>query len=163
MIIITFFNILISKKEYNTIFCFDKSLSEIISENKINTITYDFLYNDVLILENEINNKYAFENNSYDELIKFYISANKIVDKKLSELFDVYNYVLSDDEKQNFIKNYNDFFISINNTISEYELNYNKNDKNKLYKDYIFYKSLYEKRIKECYYIINKYIYVFNS
>ena len=163
MIIITFFNILISKKEYNTIFSFDKSLSEIISENKINTITYDFLYNDVLILENEINNKYAFENNSYDELIKFYISANKIVDKKLSELFDVYNYVLSDDEKQNFIKNYNDFFISINNTISEYELNYNKNDKNKLYKDYIFYKSLYEKRIKECYYIINKYIYVFNS
>ena len=163
MIIITFFNILISKEEYNTIFSFDKSLLEIISENKINTITYDFLYNDVLILENEINNKYAFENNSYDELIKFYISANKIVDKKLSELFDVYNYVLSDDEKQNFIKNYNDFFLIINNTISEYELNYNKNDKNKLYKDYIFYKSLYEKRIKECYYIINKYIYVFNS
>ena len=161
LIIITVLNFRYNYYDKNIV-NYHNDLSKIILEDDIDKLTYDYLYNDILFLESEINKKVIYTNNSYHELIKFYIKTNEIADKKLQELYDIYIYKLNDEGKQDFKKDYNDFFIAIKNDISEYELNNNKNDKNKLNKSYLFYKSLYEKKIKECYAIINKYMFIFN-
>ena len=130
----------------------DKYLTDMINKNDIENVNYDFIYNDLLRVDNEIK-KRNVKNNDYNELVNYYYNAGEIYNNKINELTYVLNNILDDQDFKSYLNDLEEFNISLQNDINDIERDYNSEQLINLYK----YKTIYEKRHEKCYSILENY------
>ena len=137
---------------YNATEKSDSYLTELINKNDIENINYNYIYNDLKRIDNEIKIR-NIKNNDYNELINYYYYAGEIYNNKINELSFVLNNLLDNQDFKSYLNDLEDFNISLQNETNDIERDYNNEQLVNLYK----YKNIYEKRHEKCYSILENY------
>ena len=130
----------------------DSYLTELVNKNDIENINYNYIYNDLKRIDNEIKLR-NIKNNDYNELINYYYYAGEIYNNKINELTYVLNNLLDDQDFKSYLNDLEDFNANLQNETNDIERDYNNEQLVNLYK----YKNIYEKRHEKCYQILENY------
>ena len=130
----------------------DIYLTDLINKNDIQNIDYNFIYNDLRRIDNEIKIR-NIKNNDYNEIINYYFYAGEIYNNKINELTYVLNNILDDQDFKSYINDIEDFNINLQDETNDIERDYSNEQLINLYK----YKNIYEKRHEKCYSILENY------
>ena len=126
-------------------------LTDMINNNTDN-VDYEFIYNDLKKIDNEIKLR-NIKNNDYNELINYYYFAGEIYNNKINELTYILNNILDDQDFKYYLNDIEEFNTNLQNETNDIEKDYNNEQIINLYK----YKYIYEKRHEKCYSILETY------
>ena len=130
----------------------DSYLTDLVNKNDIENINYNYIYNDLKRIDNEIKLR-NIKNNDYNELINYYYYAGEIYNNKINELTYVLNNLLDDQDFKSYLNDLDDFNTNLQNETNDIERDYNNEQIINLYK----YKNIYKKRHEKCYQILENY------
>jgi len=150
LISITFINYL--RLSYNEKIANDSNLTDMINKNDTQNINYEYIYNDLRRIDNEIKIR-NIKNNDYNEIINYYYYAGEIYNNKINELTYVLNNILDDQDFKSYLNDIEDFNNNLQNETNDIERDYSNEQLINLYK----YKNIYEKKREKCYSILENY------